>query len=800
MARQRQKIRKPKLRTGRQDPYKNKKAGKLLEQGLTLHQNGQLAQAKVIYERVLLKEPRHFDALHLLGVVAVQSDNSVLALELISKAIKINPNVPSAQYNQGIALKNLGYLDKALASYDKAISLKYDYAEAFFDRAITLHKLNRLVDSLASYDAAIAINPNYGEAFNNRGNTLRELDRLDESVASYDKAIAIKPNYADAFYNRGISLKNLNRLDEAVVSYDNALILKPDYVEVHYNRGNVLQDVNRFEEALACYNKAIAIKPDHVESYINCGITLNSLERFDEALASYNKAISIKADNAEAFSNRGNTLVKLKCLEEAFVSYNKSLTIKPDSDFLFGTKLHTQMNLCDWANISAQLSQLLQGLIDRRKIIGPFPLLGLLDKPALQLQATQMYVNTLYPSGQLVDDLVARKVNKKIRIGYYSADFYNHATAYLMVEFFETHDRQKFEIYGFSLASNENDEMCQRVVGAFDHFYEVANKRDGEVTKMSRELGIDIAVDLKGFTKNARTGIFAKRCAPIQVNYLGYPGTMAASYIDYIIADKILIPQESQQYYREKIVYMPSSYQVNDSKREISDKILSRKDVGLPSSGFVFCCFNNSYKILPATFNGWMRILKAVDHSVLWLLECYPAVVNNLRKEAQVSGVDPNRLIFAKKIKIDDHLARHQLADLFIDTLPCNAHTTASDALWAGLPVLTLIGICFAGRVAASLLNAMDLSELITGTQVQYESKAIELANNPKLLSEIKKKLERNRLTSSLFNGEMFARNIETAFTQMYQRYQSGQVPENINLCALQDEKSPKKIEPMYSA
>jgi len=351
-----------------------------------------------------------------------------------------------------------------------------------------------------------------------------------------------------------------------------------------------------------------------------------------------------------------------------------------------------------------------------------------------------------------------------------------------MAELFDSHDSEKFEIYAFSFGPDKQDAMRDRVTNGVDHFFEVTNKTDLEISKMSRELGIDIAVDLKGHTQDARTGIFAERCAPIQVSYLGYPGTMGATYMDYIVADRTLIAPEDFVYYTEKIVQMPNSYQVNDSKRKISSKKFTKQEVGLPEQSFVFCCFNNNFKISPETFDGWVRILKAVEGSVLWLLEDNPSAASNLRKEAEIRGLDSSRLIFASRMDANEHLARNQLADLFLDTLPCNAHTTTSDALWAGLPVLTLKGRSFAGRVAASLLNAVNLPELITNNQYEYEAKAIELAKNPEMLAGIKRNLAKTRFTSSLFNGQLFTQNIETAFTAMYQRNQEGLKPEHIYL------------------
>ena len=353
------------------------------------------------------------------------------------------------------------------------------------------------------------------------------------------------------------------------------------------------------------------------------------------------------------------------------------------------------------------------------------------------------------------------KLNKKIRIGYYSADFREHAMSYLLANLFEQHDKTKFELIAFSFGSGKNDEIRNRISSSFDKFIDVNLKSDKEIFQLSRDLKIDIAVDLMGFTQNSRFNIFFQRCAPIQVNYLGYPGTLSANCIDYLIADKILIPKENQKYFSEKIVYMPDSYQVNDSKRKISDKIFTKKELNLPEDGFVFCCFNQSYKITPYVFDIWMRLLRRVEGSVLWLMKDSDIGLNNLKNEAQKRGVEPDRMIFAEKMSNVEHLARHRLADLFIDTFPYTAHTTCSDALWSGLPVITRMGESFVSRVSASLLTAIGLSELITKTEKDYEELIFKIANNKSLLSELKKKLNKNRLIKPLFNTKLFANNIE---------------------------------------
>jgi predicted O-linked N-acetylglucosamine transferase (SPINDLY family) len=374
--------------------------------------------------------------------------------------------------------------------------------------------------------------------------------------------------------------------------------------------------------------------------------------------------------------------------------------------------------------------------------------------------------------------------NGKIRIGYYSADFHDHATARLMAQLLEEHDTERFEVYGFSFGPDRDDGMRRRVCAAVNEFFDVRKKTDIEVAELSRELKIDIAVDLKGYTQDARPGIFAHGCAPVQVNYLGYPGTMGAEYMNYLIADSTVSPEETRACYTEKLVYLPGSYQVNDSKRSISSTIFAREEVGLPSEGFVFCSFNNNYKITPSSFDGWARILSAVEGSVLWLLEDNPTAAKNLRQEAEIRGIAGSRLVFAERMPLHEHLARHRLADLFLDTLPCNAHTTASDALWAGLPVLTCMGRSFAGRVAASLLRSLDLSELVTNTQEAYERRAKELAANPAELARIRNKLAKNRGTGPLFDGKTFAKQIEAAYQVMYDRYKAGLPPAFIDLSA----------------
>ena len=718
----------------------------LFKQGVALHHQGQLAQAQELYRNVTEQDPRHFEALHLLGVIAAQSKNHTRAVDLIGKSLEIYPGNAVAHANLGNALKDLGQHQAAIGSYDKAIALKPDYAKAYLNRGIELNEMKRHRAAVDSFNKAIALRPDMLEAYFYLANALSELSQYQAAVDNYRKVIAFKPDAVEAYYNCGTALQKLKLNPEAIENYDKVIAIQPNAAAAYYNRGLALYDLNQFASACESYDQAIAIDPNAAASYYNRGLALSELKKYQAAIA----------------------------------DFDKTFAIDPDHDFLLGTRFHTKIRICDWQDAKNEVAALLERIHGGFRVGQPFSLLALTASPTLQREAAEIWVKEWNPFNSELGAIPKRSSGNKIRIGYFSADFHNHATAYLMAGLFEQHDREKFELIAFSFGPNAQDEMRSRISAAFDKFIDVRRQSDREIALLSRSLGIDIAIDLKGFTTDNRIGIFALRAAPIQVNYLGYPGTMGADYMDYLIADRTLIPQESRQHYSERIVYLANSYQVNDAKRKIADKVFTREELGLPETGFVFCCFNNNYKITPDTFGGWMRILKQVDASVLWLLEDNPIAAGNLRKEAQQRGVDSRRLVFAKRMPLPEHLARHRAADLFIDTLPYNAHTTASDALWAGLPVLTCTGEAFASRVAASLLSAIDLSELITSTQEDYETLAVEIALHPEKLKAIKQKLERNRLGTPLFDTKLFARNIEDAYTQMVSRYQAGLPPEHI--------------------
>ena len=746
---------------------------------ISLHQQGKLEHAEVIYRQLLEIDGKNTDAIHLLGVISYQTGQYQRAVDLINQAIEINPNVESYYSNLSLALQELKEFDEAVASCDKAITLKPDYAEAYSNRGNALKELKQLGAAVSSYNKAIHLKPEYVDAYLNRGNTLLELKQFDAALADYLKAIYLKPDFAMAFVNLGATFKELKQFDAAVENYKKALALKPDDAEVYSNLSAALKELKQFEAAVASCDKAITLKPELAYAYINRGTAYQGLLQFDAAVVDYDKAIALKPDFAEAYYNRGNVLQELKQFDAAIENYNKAIDLKPDYEYVIGINQHARMYVCNWENFEKNVSQICKLIQKNEKASAPLPVLGMTTSLTMQRQVAEIWVKDKYQYNPSLG-CIPKKLNRsKIRIGYYSSDFHAHPVSILSVGLFEHHDKLKFELIAFSFGPDTHDEIRGRIKNAFDKFIDVRQKSDKEVALLSRELGIDIAIDLGGYTQNCRTGIFSFRAAPIQLSYIGYLGTMGAEYYDYLIADRTIIPINSQKYYSEKIVYLPT-YQVNDSTQEIPHTALSRQELNLPTSSFVFCCFNANYKITPSTFDGWMRILKAVPESVLLLYTDLKSTAKNLKAEAKKRDIDPERLIFGEKLIRSQYLARCRSADLFLDTLPYNAGATASDALWAGLPVLTCMGDSFASRYAASLLFAIGLPELVTETQAEYEALAIELATSPTKLTLIKDKLESNRFTTPLFDTALFTKHIEVAYTKIYERHQADLPPDHI--------------------
>ena len=753
----------------------------ILQQAIQAFQERNFDDAEKKLRYFLRIIPKYFDAIHLLAVVSASQGKYEESITYYKRALELNKKDPSVLNNLGSSLNALGKNSEALLAFKGSLKIDPAIPEFWYNVGNTLCDLERYEEAVIYYERSLEINPEYYQALNNFGLALFKLNRHSESLTYFDRAYLLNEYFLDCLINKGEALKELKRYEESLACNQRVLTMNPEYVEAWSNQGLVLNELKRYDEAMAHYDKALSLKPDYHEAWSNKGVTLSELKRYDEAMAHYDKALSLKPDYHEAWSNKGVTLSELKRYDETMAHYDKALSLKPDIDWAFGDLRYTKMKICSWSGLAESLRDISKKVVANEKVAQPFPLLALNDDTLLHKKSSEIYIQSRYPFNPTLELIRKHAINEKIRIGYFSTDFKNHPVALLIAELFETHDRNRFEIYAFSL-ENATDEMRGRLVMAFDRFIDAESMSDVEIAQASRGLSIDIAVDLTGFTQNSRTGIFAHRAAPIQVNYLGYPGTMGADYLDYIIADKTLISPEVESCYSEKVIYLPNSYQVNDRKRIISDKQFTRQELGLSEHGFVFCCFNNNYKILPATFEGWMRILKAVEGSVLWLFQDNSWAVENLKKETEKQGIDSQRLFFAERMPLAEHLARHRQADLFLDTFPYNAHTTASDALWTGLPVLTLMGRSFASRVAASLLNAVGLPELITSTQEEYEALAIELALNPHKLADIKLKLAKNRLTTPLFDTPLFTKNLESAYIKMYERYQDDLEPDHITI------------------
>jgi predicted O-linked N-acetylglucosamine transferase (SPINDLY family) len=728
-----------------------------LRHAIELHQTGQFAEAGTVYEEILALEPRHSDAVNLLGAIAIQTRNPQRAVELYERALEIDSKNLIACCNSGLALWELRQFDAALARYDQAIAIKPDVADVHF----------------------------------NRGNVLRDLKLLAAALTSYRRAIAIDPDYAEAHLACGDVLRDLQQWDAARASYDQAICLVPDYEEAYFNRGNVLHELKQWDAALASYDQAIALKADSPAAYCNRGVVLQELRQWDAALASYDQAIALKTDFATAYGNRGVILQALKRWDAAMASYAHALALEPDYPFLYGTWLHTKMHLCDWQGLESAHARLVSKIEQAEKAAMPFPVLALADSAPLQRGAAEVFVKAMCPASLALPPIDRRGHAGQIRLGYFSADMHRSAMTHLMAKLFEKHNRQRFHMVAFSFGPDMQDPVRRRLSETFAEFIDVRAKTPREIAQLSRDLQIDIAVDLMGHTRNGRVQIFSHRAAPIQVSYLGYPGTIGAPYIDYILADRVVIADVHRRHYAERVIYLPNSYfptsyQIEDLAGQLPDPKSARTELGLPPYGFVFCCFNNRYKITPSVFDIWMRLLRQVEGSVLWLLADSEIGTRNLRKEARARGVSEARLIFAPRTSAAQHLVRHRAADLFLDTRPYNAHTSGSDALWAGVPVLTQVGESFAARVAASLLTAVGLPELITTTAEQYEATALHLATDPDRLARIKDRLNGYRSTAPLFDSDLQTRHLEQAYLQMYERYQQGLAPEDIDLKSVQ--------------
>ena len=781
--------------------------GVLANYGQMLMTAGRFQEALGAFDRALAVKPDFFEALYNKATALSQLNRFAEAISNFEKALALRPQSANCLYNRGMALAALGWLDDALVSYDKAIGVNPQFVEALDNRGNVLRAMGRFDDALESYEKAIALRPPTFRLLYNRAVTLSDLNRHSEAATGYQQALAMQPAFFEALSNHGITLLKLERYAEALEQFDKALALRATDTDLLNNRGTALWHLGRAAEALACYDRVLALEPGNAGCLVNRGFLLQELGDLTQALADYSKAITVEPGNSRAWNGRGAVLHALKRHEEALADFDKALTldstladalanratikwtqngdqpgavadlraaltIDPDQPYARGELLHLNMFGADWDDFEAEKLLVDEGVRKGKRVIRPFVYQAVSSSP-FDLQAcSRIFASHLFPPFERQATL--RHDHDRIRIGYVSGEFREQATAYLTAGLYELHDRDKFEIIAVDNGGGDGSAMRHRLEASFDRLIYINQMSDSEAADRIRKQEIDILVNLNGYFGAPRTGVFARRAAPIQVNYLGFPATLGADYMDYIIADRVVIPEEDRSFYDEQVVWLPHCYQVNDRKRTLAADTPDRAALGLPSESFVFCNFNQSYKITPEVFAAWMRILKAVDGSVLWLLNAKPPFKTNLSRQAQRHGVAPERLVFAPSLPLDRHLARLKQADLFLDSLPYNAHTTASDALWAGLPLLTLRGTSFPGRVAASLLGAVGMPELVTQTMAEYEEKAVNLARDREALKTIRDRLARNRLNTPLFDTDMFRRHLEQAYITMWQKWKSG--------------------------
>lgn len=782
----------------------------LFQQALALHQAGRLAEAETAYRQIMRADPRDYPARCMLGRLRVEQGQHEEAEKILEAAVKINgqapqglafygvallrlrkfneaaamferaagaaPGDPTQRRNLGDALRGLKRFEEALASYDQALLLNARSAEILACRAETLLTLKRPTEALTDSDAALAMAPNLHPALMSRAAALAALERNEEAIVAYRVLLRYKPGDVFALGQRAHLLALAERYDEAIADFDAALRIDPRKADLLMLRGMALAQRRQFDQAVASYDAAIALDADSPETFFNRALALEELGLHETAVESYDRALALRPDYIAALNNRSGALGLLRRFAEARAGMERILAHEPDHIFAFGGIAHCLLHACDWLHRDEIEAGLRERVLAAKTDIPPGTLLGYLDDPELQLACARNHVKFNVPEQEIYNEPIY--AHDRIRIAYLSADFHEHPTARLAVELFERHDRSRFDVTAISFGPDDGSAMRARTKAAFETFHDVRSMRNAEIVALLRRLEIDIAIDLKGYTQDARAMVFAQRVAPVQVNYLGFPGTLGADFYDYILADAIVAPMSLQPFFSERIVQLPHCYQPNDSRRVIPVNTLSRAAAGLPENGFVFCSFNNNFKIAPTFFDVWMRLLDAVEGSVLWLIEDNAEASANLRTAAAARGIDPGRLVFAPRVAPTEHLARHRLADILLDTLPYGAHTTASDALWMGVPVVTCLGRSFAGRVCASLCHAVGLQELVARDLAAYERIALALARDPQRLATLKAHLEANRMRHPLFDTTAYCRGVEAAFETMWARYRNNETPE----------------------
>ncbi|MBP7451871.1 MAG: tetratricopeptide repeat protein [Ottowia sp.] len=790
----------------------------LLQQGFDLHQRGKLTDAKALYQQVLAIQPRHVQALYLLGTLALQLRDLAMAESLLERAAQFNRGHAATLINLAMTLSQLNKHVRALEMIDGALCADPGSIAARNARVGILIKGSASAEALQAIDQLMQDGHQSAELWVNRGVALVDLGHADQAEACFDRALVLAPQHRQAAHHKVQSHIAFKRYGQALELASRCAAEAPGDAQAHSDRGHVLLEMRLYADAAVAYERACALEEsdghlaglatalckagrvhqasavvekgrlrnaEYPPLWVAAGQVLAAMGDHSGAILNFDHFLAQEGNDGRVQVLKAASLMVMQAYEEA--SEILGQCDATEGDFTLGNLLYAGQMVADWSRLNERLPILLTHTVAGSRTYSPFMLLALSDDGGVMKKAAERYARANHFSAA-ARPAPSRQAGDRVRIGYFSADFHSHATCMLLAEVLESHDHEQFEVFGFSFGPIERDAMTDRVARGFDQFLYVKDWSPEQIVAEARRCQLDIAIDLKGYTQNGRPALFARGCAPVQVSFLGYPGTLGAEFMDYIVADKTVIPPEYEQDFSEKVVWMPHSYQCNDSRRPVATVSLSRAELGLPEAAFVFASFNNTYKLLPVIFACWMRILLATPGSVLWLYQSHVSCVANLRASAVEAGVDPDRLVFASGLPPDQHLARLPLADLFLDTLPCNAHTTASDALWAGLPLLTCMGHAFQGRVAASLLRALSLNELVTNDLSAYEATAIRLAHAPEQLGALRGRLKKCRTSSPLFDGRRYARNLEKAYRAMSDRHMAGLPPASFSVIDDADE------------
>lgn len=756
---------------------------RLLQRAVAAQSSGELELASKIYADVLELTPENVDALHLLGVIEHSCGRLARAAELIERAVRVAPDVALLHVSLGSVYQEQGDGEAATTRFEQAIRCDPSLADAHVLLAANLQARGDLDAAANYYESHQRLCQDHVDSFYNLALIYEQQGKLQAAIRCLERAVQLQPELSRLHYRLGNVLTAAGDPDRAVTHYQFSTGYDPSNVEAELKQGDAHLARGRLDAAAECYDHALAKRPELAEAWNNLGNVRKAQARPHDAARCYLKAVELQPDRAEIYNNLGALYRDFGSYGEAVNWYRKALNVKPDFVQALGNLIQVYQDICFWdghEQLVEKLTQWAARFIERgeRSPISPFYAVTLAIPPSLQRDIAANYVQTVIR--RTVTEPAVRITNgarrdRRLRIGYVSSDFYTHATAQLMLSLFGLHDRNEFEIFAYSFGPDDGSEYRTRIERDTEHFIDVSDEHYSHTAQRVADDGINILVDLKGYTRDIRPEIFALRPAPIQVNYLGYPGSLGADYMDYLIGDTIVTPPDSAHFFDEKLVYMPHSYQVNDYRQAIAQQVPSRQACGLPATGFVFCCFNNNYKIEPTVFDVWMQILARVPASVLWLLKASAESQFNLSREAERRGIDPQRLVFAPRLPKPEHLARHAHADLLLDTLYCNAHTTASDALWAGLPLITCPGQTFASCVAASLLHAIGLPELVVSGLQEYEDLAVTLANDSAQLSRLRARLARNRTEQPLFDTRRYVCYLEAAYRTMWARWESGE-------------------------